>query len=231
MTPLQWLVAQAAHLAIGVAIAGLFARGHARYCRAFVAYLVSVLVSGLLATLWPERFFVYSFWILAHLVFDVLKVATVLELGYWVFLGFPGAAQSARGALFVLLAGTLAAVVLLPHEITGPDATGFWLLGALRPRLETAIVFMFTALAALITWYRIPVHPVHLGIVIGLVPYLTVFTTVIRFLSVYGIDGRLTTLEPIAYLLACAWWARVAWRPAPSPSPVIALLQPWRVGA
>jgi hypothetical protein len=231
VTLFQWLVAQAAHVAIATAIAGLVVRRHARYCRSFTAYLAGVLVSGLLATLWPERFFVYSFWILTHLLFDVLKVAIVLELGYWLFLGFPGAAQTARGALFLLLAGTLAAVVLLPHEVAASDATAFWLLGALRPRLETAIVFMFAALAALITWYRIPVHPVHLGIVVGLVPYLAVSTTVLRYLSVHGLDGRLTTLEPVAYLMACAWWARIAWLRAPSPSPVVARLQPWRVSA
>jgi hypothetical protein len=231
MTATQLVIAQVCNLAIVLTIAGLYVRGHSRFCRSFVAYLLSVLAFGLLTTFWPDRFYFQRFWILEHLVFDALKMATVLELAYWIFLGFPGAAQTARGTLFLFLTATLVAVVMLPHETMSADGTGWWLLGALRPRLETAIVFMFTAVAALIVWYRIPVHPVHLGIIVGFVPYLTVFTTVVRFLSLYGLDQRVTTLGPAAYLVACSWWAYVAWRPAPAVAPVIARLQPWRVNA
>ena len=218
-------------MAIAIAIVGLYVRGYARFCRFFLTYLMTVLFVGLLMTLWPDRFYSQQFWILQHVVFDALKLATVLELGYWIFLGFPGAAQTARSTLFLFLVGTLVAVVMLPHETLAADGTGSVLLGALRPRLETAMVFMFTALAALIVWYRIPVHPVHMGIIIGFVPYLTVFTTVVRFLSIYGLDERINTLGPAAYLLACSWWAVVAWRRAPAVAPVIARLQPWRVAA
>ena len=224
MTVAQIAVACAGQLAIAVAVAGLVLRGHARLCRAFTAYLTFALACGVLVTAWPDEFFTMPFWIFQQFVLDLLKIAIGLEVAYWTFLGFEGARDMAKGGLFLLLVGTLVAVLALHHE----DADGVVLLG-LEPRMATATVWLFTALAALIAWYRIPAHPVHMGIMIGFVPYLVIFTAVMRFMVAFGWGGTLATLEPAAYAAACAWWAKMAWRPAPAVDPVVARLQPWRI--
>jgi hypothetical protein len=224
MTLVQTVVAWTAMLAVALALAGLMLRGHARLCRAFTAYLTFVLSYGILATAWQDEFYTMPFWLFEQFVLDVLKIAIALEIAYWTFLGFEGARDMAKGALFLLLVGTLVAVLALHHE----DAEGVVLLG-IEPRMGTATVWLFTALAALIAWYRIPAHPVHMGIMIGFVPYLVVFTAVMRFMAAFGRGETLATLEPAAYVLACVWWANVAWRPAPVVDPVVARLQPWRV--
>ena len=224
MTVAQTVIACLAQLGLALAVAGLLLRGHGRFCRAFAAYLSFALVCNVLITGWPDQFFTMPFWIFEQFVLDVLKIAVALETAYWAFLGFDGARDVARGALFLLLAATLAAVLALHHE----DAEGVVLLG-LQPRMATATVWLFTALAALVAWYRIPMHPVHMGIMIGFVPYLVLFTTVLRFMTAFGWGETLATLDPVAYVAACAWWAKMAWRPAPALDPVVARLQPWRV--
>jgi hypothetical protein len=224
LTIAQTAVACLAQLAMALAVAGLLFRGHAGLCRAFVAYLTFALTCNVLITVWPDEFFTMPFWIFEQFVLDILKIAIGLEIAYWTFLGFEGARDMAKGALFLLLVGTLAAVLALHHE----DAEGVVLLG-LQPRMATATVWLFTALAALIAWYRIPAHPVHMGIMVGFVPYLVIFTTVLRFMTAFGWGETLATLDPMAYAVACAWWAKMAWRPAPALDPVLARLQPWRV--
>jgi len=67
---------------------------------------------------------------------------------------------------------------------------------------------------------------------LGFVPYLVVFSAVMKLVAEYGWSHWLTTLGPVAYLLTCSWWAWTAWRaePALEADPLlIARLQPWRV--
>jgi hypothetical protein len=229
LTPVQTSIALAVAALVAIALAGLVARGHVRISRSFGAYLAYVLVYDLLVTLWPARFWNWYFWHFGHTVMDALKIAVALELAYWIFLGFPAAAQSARAVIFLLLVGTLATVLALPNE-AGQDAGGY-LFGTLRLRFEIGAAWIFTALAGLIQWYRLPVHPLHSGIMYGFVPYLLVFSTVMRAVADYGWSQWLVTIEPAAYLAACGCWAWTAWRPAPVVGPAVALLQPWRVRA
>jgi hypothetical protein len=226
VVPVREIVALGLQTAGALAVAGLFLRGHARYCKAFAAYLTAGIAYVGLTLLWPERFFVLSFWEVAQVTFDLLKVMVALELGYWIFLGFPGAASRARGTLFLLLVGILVAVLMLPE--TGDDAYASQAVARLCLSLETTATVMITAVTFLVLWYRIPLHPIHRAIMVGLVPYVTVFTTVLRFVTLYGWESHLVAAEPFAHLAACIWWARAAWRPAPEVEPVIAFLQPWR---
>ena len=229
MTPLQIAIQLAVLVAVGIALVGLVVRGHLRFCRWFAGYLAFVLISSSLVMLWPERFWSWTYWTFEHATLDGLKIAIALELAYWIFLGFPAAAQSARAVIFLLLVGTLASVLALPNE-TGQDIGGY-LLGTLRLRFEIGAAWIFTALAGLIQWYHLPVHPLHSGIMYGFVPYLLVFSTVMRAVADYGWSQWLVTIEPAAYLAACGCWAWTAWRPAPVVGPAVALLQPWRVRA
>ena len=228
MTPLQVWVGLGIQVA-ALAAAGLFLRGHARFCKAFAAYLTVGFVYAVLIAVWPERFFLVSFWQVAQVTFDLLTITVALELGYWIFLGFPGAAARARGTLFLLLVAILVTVLMLPER--GDDAFASQLVARLCLSLETASTVMLTAVTFLVVWYRIPLHPIHKAIMVGLVPYVALFRTVLRFISLYGWESHLVAIEPFAHLAACVWWARAAWTPAPDVAPVIAALQPWRVKA
>jgi len=230
VTPLQLTLLHLIQLALALALAGLFLRRRARLCRSFAIYLAIVLVSELLIGIWPERFWVWSFWLLRQTVFDAVKLLIALELAYWIFYGFPGAAQNARTIIFVLLAATFAAVLVLPNE-QGRDPSGF-LFGTLRPRLEIGAAWIFTALAALVQWYRIPLHPLHRGIMIGFVPYLVVFSAVTKLIAEYGWKDWLAALDSPAYLVTCCWWVWTAWRHEAvleADPALVARLQPWRV--
>jgi len=79
----------------------------------------------------------------------------------------------------------------------------------------------------------VPMHQFHKAILLGFVPYLLVFTTLLSLLKHYGweILPIISSAEPAAYLLLVGWWTYAAWAPetAPDVSPaVLQTLQPWR---
>ena len=81
-----------------------------------------------------------------------------------------------------------------------------------------------------------PIHAYHKAILLGFVPYLLVFTILLRMLRHYGWDilPFVQSAEPAAYLLLMGWWAWAAWEPegVPDVSPeVLHRLQPWRARA
>ena len=80
-------------------IVGLFVRGRARSCWSFVAYLLAVAISDLLAALWPETFWRKSVWMFKENVHNVLKLAMVIELMVRIFRPFPAAYVAARRRL------------------------------------------------------------------------------------------------------------------------------------
>jgi hypothetical protein len=230
VTAVQLTIFHLVQLALALALAGLILRGRARLCYTFTTYLAAVLLTELLVNLWPGQFWAWSFWHFRQAVFDGLKLGIAFELAYWIFLGFPGAAHSARSVILLILVGILLAIVALPNE-QGQDPGGF-LFGTLRPRLEIGAAWIFTALTGLVQWYRIPLHPQHKAIMIGFVPYLVVFSAVTKLVTEYGWSYWLITLDPAAYLVTCSWWAWTAWRREAvldADPKVVARLQPWRV--
>lgn len=232
MTFAQLAIVWPCLLAAALALAGLLLRGRARFCRLFTCYLFVMLLSESLVMVWPSLFWTWSFWLFKQAVFDVLKIATALELAYWIFLGFPGAAERARGVVFLFLVATLIAVIALPNEI-GRDQAGYF-LGQLRARLGVGTAWIFTALAALVRWYRIPLHPMHRTLIISFTGYLLVFSTVMKLAVNQGITTFLSTIEPIAYTAICFWWAWEAWQREPEMAidpALVARLQPWKARA
>lgn len=232
MTPLQLVIGYAGVALAGTTVAGLLLRDRARICRAFTVYLSCMVVADLLVLGAPGRFWTWEFWLFKQTVFDLLEVATVVELGYWIFLGFPGAARSARGVVLLLLVGTLVAVLMLPSETAAADQSDL-LLGSLRLRLEVGIAWVFVAIGALVRWYDIPLPSIHRSIILGFVIHLFVFSTLLETIAAHGYAwaGPLETLAPAALTAVCAWWAWTAWQPEPTlevDPAFMALLQPWR---
>lgn len=232
MTPLQVVIGYAGVALAATTVAGLLRRDRARICRAFTVYLACMVVADLLVLGAPGRFWTWEFWLFKQTVFDVLEVATAVELGYWIFLGFPGAARSARGVVLLFLVGTLVAVLMLPSETAAADQSDL-LLGSLRLRLEVGIAWVFAAIGALVRWYDIPLPSIHRSIILGFVIHLFVFSTLLQYIAAHGYAwaAPLETLAPAALTAVSSWWAWTAWRPEPAlevDPAFMVLLQPWR---
>ncbi len=230
MTLFQVAVTWIGDLVSAVVLVGLLYRRHFRAAGAFTAYIATLLIAEVLVAWWPERFWTLRFWPLKQTVFDALKIAVAVEIGYWIFRAFPGAAQSARQVALVLLVATFLTILALPNEV-GRDDAGF-AIGSIRPRLEVGAAWLFAALAALAEWYRVPLRPMHRAIVYGLGVQLVIFGAVLKAVVTYGWSQFLVTLEPVAFVCILTWWAWMAWQPDRVPDDVdpalVRRIQPWR---
>lgn len=212
-----------------VALAGVIVRRRMRVCWTFVLYLGFVTLADLLMLLWPDRFWQLWFYFGKELVVDILRFAVALELTFRTFRAFPSARATARGALLLILMVTLVIVVASTGDLAPPD--GAPALGALisrvQPRVLNGAIWLITAIAGLILWYRLPVHPLHKAILIGYVPYLLVFTVSLNIIESQGwaVRDLVNPVHTLAFLLLLGYWAVAAWRPgeatarAPAPGP------------
>jgi hypothetical protein len=231
MSPEQVLIADFVKIATFLTLVGILFRRRAHLCWSFVAYLLSGLTYNTLCTFWPSTFYTHGFWVLMHGLFAVLRVAIAVELGFRVFQAFPRAQVTARRVLFAALAATCVALISIPLAATS-ELVLDW-----QARILTGTIWIMNGLALLITWYRVPLHPYHKAILMGFVPYLLVFTTLLSLTKQWGWDSfgpYLQAADPVAYALLTAFWALAAWQPEKQPeaSPaVVRMLQPWRAGA
>lgn len=231
MSEEQVLVAHVVKALAVFALVGVLIRKRSHLCWSFVAYLAVVLAYNSLVTFWPDRFFKGWFWILGHGLFDVLRLAMAAELGFRTFQAFPRAQVTARRAFFVVLAGTTVALIGVPLAATGGQVLLDW-----QPRVLTGTIWVMNGLAILITWYRVPVHAYHKALLLGFVPYLLIFTTLISLVDRFGWGTLpvLQSIEPVAFMTLMGFWAWASWRPdtQPDASPaLVQLLQPWRARA
>jgi hypothetical protein len=231
MTASQVLIAHAVKLLVLLTLAGIIARRRWRVCWSFTAYLGVILICNSLVSFWPDRFYQPWFWIVRTALYDGLKVAIAVELAYRTFQAFPGAQATARRVLFLLVIVSSALLMALPWDSSYGGALFEW-----EPRILTATIWLLNALAVVVIWYRVPIHAYHKAILLGFVPYLLVFTILLRLLRHYGWDilPVVQAAEPLAYMLLMGWWAWAAWEPegVPDVSPaVLQALQPWRVRA
>lgn len=222
MTASQVLIAHAVKILVLLTLAGILARRRWGLCWSFTAYLAVILVCNSLVSFWPERFYEPWFWIARTALYDALRIAIALELAYRTFQAFPGAQATARRILFALLIATTAALVALPWDSSYGMAVLVW-----EPRVLMGTIWLLNALAVVVIWYRLPIHPYHKAILLGFVPYLLVFTTLLRLLRHYGweILPLVQSAEPAAYMLLMGWWAWAAWERGPVPEVSPALLR------
>jgi hypothetical protein len=226
MTPDQVLIAHLVRSLLLLAIVGIIWRGRAHLCWSFVGYLLAGLICNILFSFWPERFLTVWFWILQQGLDDALKMAIAVELGFRIFQAFPAAQATARRLLFLLLVATSVALIGIPVA-ADRDVILQW-----QPRVLTGTIWLMNGLALLITWYRVPVHAFHKAILLGFVPYLVVFTSLLTLLGKYDwLLRAIQSADPAAYLLLMAFWTWAAWAPETQPdvsAAVIRFLQPWR---
>jgi hypothetical protein len=208
------LLDAAAPLAVCVAfaamLAGLVARGRVRHCWALPVYVAGVLATDMLMFGWPHRYYVASFYTVKQAWLDVVKLLLAVELAYRTFHAFPGALARARMVLAVVLAVTALALIGFPAGLTHEQ-----MVTRYAPRIQMGTAWVLTATALLVTWYRLPVRPLHRAVAFGLTAYLFVFTTTWGLVPAQALNAWRAFLNPLAawsYVLMAAWWAVVAWR-------------------
>jgi hypothetical protein len=105
------------------------------------------------------------------------------------------------------------------------------LISELKPRLLLGTAWLLAGVAALILWYRLPVHPFHKAILMGLVPYLIIFAASLHVIETGNWDTEVRETAnyvfPTVWVLVLAYWAHAAWRKdsvpvqAPEPTPML----------
>jgi len=210
----QYTILWTGNATLLLALLGLFVRGRQRVCHSFTIYIAAVLLPQLLYSTWPDRFYTGDLWMLGEVTHCVLKFAIALEVGFLVLRRFPGASQTGRWAGLFVVWAIFFAIVALPVE--NPDY--YSLAGKLLPRILNGTIWLFVALAGVVLWYRLPLHPLHKAIVLGFVPYLLVFSVAMTALDSFGWQHRVHTtyLHTLAYLALEVYWAWSAWRPDPA---------------
>lgn len=215
MSAAEILVAHGVKIAMLAVLVGLFARRRAHLCWSFVAYLAWGLVCNSLMSFWPVQFYHRSFYLLTQGVGDALKLAIAAELTYRTFRAFPGAAARVRVLLAPFFLIPALFVSKVPQGATYED-----LIRLYQPQVLTGVIWIMTAIALLIAWYRVPVHAMHRAILIGFASYLLIFTTLLNVLRDYGFDNLRSFIgvaDGYAYLALLAGWAYAAWVPARRP--------------
>jgi hypothetical protein len=218
---LQGAIAVAATTVAIMALAGVVVRRRVGVCWTFVPYLGFNVAADLLVLIWPEHFYRQWFWVGSQLVINVLRFALALELTYKTFRAFPSARATARGVLLGVLLITLVIVFAGTGHLEPPEGAPALgpLISRVQPRVVNGALWLLIAIAGLILWYRLPVHPLHKAILMGYVPYLIVFTVSLNLIESQGWDIRtqVNYLHTSAFLAVLVYWAVAAWRRAEAP--------------
>jgi hypothetical protein len=190
---------------VAASLVGLVARGRARQCWSFVAYLCGILTCDLLVTIWPARYYTREFWAAKLALYAVLRTAVALEMTWRIVRAFPGAMRTARVWALLLLVG---GIVMLTGEHRRSSEMD---LVAWQPGLVAFTALLFTLTALLVAWYHLPARRIHRSILGGFAVYSAFATTVLSLLARYDLRVSLNLVDAAAYMGVCIWWARAAW--------------------
>jgi hypothetical protein len=223
MLTLWSLLAYAGTGAMAVVVAGVVARQRYRVWFFFPLFLAVSLACTVMMLVWPAEFYTPDFWQGKENALNLLRFAMALELAYRTFRAFPGALTTLRWVLLLVLGATLLAVIAVSGAGSS-DIQSF--MADLQPRVLNGTIWLFTAIAALILWYRLPVDAFHKAVLLGYVPFLLVFTVSLNAwaaLAAWTAAGwqkawYVTNGYQIAYLALMVHWARAAWRRVEEPT-------------
>jgi hypothetical protein len=192
----------------GFALFGtLLWRRHYRRMPLFVLYVGGVQVFNVVYALHPT----WETYMLLQIVAAALRFGLALELTNCIFGAFPAAAVTARRVMLLILVAT----VVTALTTAPPDATYTRMHAESVPRMASAAIWMVTALAALVLWYRLPLAPLPRAILMGYAPYLLLFTILTSLLFAPGsqhVRVWVGYLSPLAFFILMNYWLRVAWR-------------------
>jgi hypothetical protein len=213
MTTLQRVISALGVLQLTTLLAILIVRRHYQRVPIFTIYAAGVAASNIFLSL----NYTWDGYMIHSVVTAALRFGVALELTGCIFGAFPAAATTARRVILVILLGTAVMAFLM----TSPSATYTRVHAEAVPRLGAAGIWILTALAGLVLWYRLPLAPLPRAILIGYAPYLLVFTVSLSLLFSAEAQPYRTLIgyvDFVSYTLLVGYWIRVAWRTAPESS-------------
>jgi hypothetical protein len=208
MPPLAKVIGFASTLLLLTTLVGLLVRGHWRAWYSLALYISVLGVFALLFIIDPARFYRHSVWMLQESLTNVVRFAMALEVAGRTFRAFPGARSTLNTVVTLVMAATLA--MALPSYDPGHDYANFVL--NLQPRLLSGSVWLFTAIAALILWYRLPVLPFHKAILLSYLPYLIFSAAFLNLLAEFDWPQSLQYVNQVVYLAMASFWTYTAWK-------------------
>jgi hypothetical protein len=209
MSILQWVIAGVSALQLVGLLGVLILRGHYQRMPLFTIYVGGVTLSNAMYILHST----WETWMLHQVVTAALRFGVALELTRCIFGAFPAAAVTARRVMLVILVFTAVTAITVPTP--GPEYTRMHAESI--PRMASAAIWILTALAALVLWYRLPLAPLPRAILMGYAPYLLVFTIGMSLLFDAGSQRTrvwVGYVDPLAFFVLVNYWLRVAWRTA-----------------
>lgn len=211
MTSLQAILGHLVTILLWVVLGGIIHRRRYREWMFFPIFILSVAVWSVLTALWPEYVRVPELWMFKEGLYNILRLAMAVELGVRTFRAFPGAMATLKRVLFVLLL-----ITVMVALATAPKAFNYkTFVGEFQPRVVAAAIWLFTGIAVLILWYRLPVSRFQKHIVLSYVLFLPIFAT---YMNLWGNLGGQRSLAfgyvyQLSYLTLVSFWAYVCWRP------------------
>lgn len=202
--------------ALAVALAGVFVRHRYRTWIFFSLFLAVSLASTVMMLAWPRQFYTPDFWQGKENAQSLLRFGMALELAYRTFRAFPGALATLRWVLLLVVVATFVAVI----AVSGPGGNMQSFMADLQPRVLNGSIWLFTAIAGLILWYRLPVQAFHKAVLLSYVPFMLVFTVSLNAwsaLAAWTAAGWekawwVTTAYQVSYLALLVHWSYAAWR-------------------
>jgi hypothetical protein len=208
MTPVAKVIGLASTVLLLATLLGVLVRGH---WRAWYSYALYISILPLFTTLYflDARLYNHTVWTVQESLLNAVRFAMALELAARTFRGYPGARSTLNLVVMLVVAATLALV------FPGGSPTDYaYFVGDLQPRLLSGSIWLFTAIAALILWYRLPVLPFRKAILLSYLPYLIFSTAFLGLLKEYGWERSqpLQYLNQLVYLALVSFWTYVAWK-------------------
>jgi len=191
----------------------LIVRRHYQRMPIFTIYVAGIFASGIYLRL----NYTWNGFMIHAVVQGALRFGVALELTRCIFGAFPAAATTARRVLFAILLVTAVIAFLM----TSPSATYTRVHAEAVPRLGATAIWMLTALAGLVLWYRLPLAPLPRAILLGYAPYVLIYTICMSlFFSAEAQPYRnlISRADTLSYDLIACYWIWVAWRTAPETS-------------
>jgi len=215
MPPLQAWLGRFGTALLASVLVGILVRRKLGLWYSFGAYVAILVVSSVLIAVWPDQFYSQEFWRPKETILNLIRFVMALELADRTFRAFPGALSTLRWVVLFVLSATLVAVLAV-----GGSTDDRTFLGEMQPRVVNGSIWLFTAIASLILWYRLPINAFHKAILLSYVPYLLIFTVVMNALSGLGWEHSrpVRYANQIAYAIMLGCWSYAAWRSVEAPA-------------
>jgi len=190
---------------LALALLMLAVRKRASVSWVFTAYLATCLVVNRMIVWWPATFQNYGFWWTKEILYVLLKLAVVFQIGRAVLSAF----ARARHVVLVITAS-----IAIGTWLTALTTTDRWVFQALSVA-QAGVVWGLAALLIACLWFQLPLHPLHRAILLGFALYLGVYGAtlgLVRYLSLSAVP-YLSALDSAAYAATVGLWLHAAARP------------------